>query len=80
MIRIKGNSKSRQVARGNADPQRPHIRRISMAIENEMFADIRQRAIDSNLSFAEQVRVLLEWGIESADTTLAHNNRRKHAG
>ena len=64
-IRI-GRNKSRPVAFGTPDPKRPHIRRVLVAFDNDTFADIRQQAIAAHVSFAEQLRTLVEWGMESA--------------
>lgn len=36
--------------------------------DDETFAVIRQRAIDERTSFGEQIRILIEWGLEAAET------------
>ena len=41
------------------------LRKIVIAVEHETFETLRNRAIRDNTSFAEQVRILIEWGLES---------------
>lgn len=43
-----------------------HIK-IVCAFDDEMFAEVRKRAVRAKTSVAEQVRLLVEWGLE-ADT------------
>lgn len=38
-------------------------RRIVVAFDEETFAAIRNRALAEETSFAEQVRLLVEWGL-----------------
>ena len=40
-------------------------RRAVVIFDEDQFAEIRQRAVDKKTSFAEQVRLLCEWGIEA---------------
>ncbi len=42
-------------------------RRIMVAFDEETFAIIRDRAVRSKTSFAEQVRLLTEWGLETEE-------------
>lgn len=42
------------------------LRRIVVAFPTETFDEIRERAVREQTSFAEQVRMLTEWGLESA--------------
>lgn len=44
-------------------------RRIITAFDDTTFDEIRSMAIAANCSFAEQVRTLVEWGLESAKET-----------
>jgi len=41
------------------------LRRIMVAFDEETFADIRARALSAQSSFAEQVRLLVEWGLRA---------------
>jgi len=38
---------------------------ITISFEKEMFNILNQRAATQRTSFAEQVRILIEWGLES---------------
>lgn len=51
-----------RVARGVA--YGPDRRRIIIEFDNEMFDEIRQRAIKHHTTFAEQVRTLVQWGLD----------------
>ncbi len=53
---------ARKVARGVRHG--PNDMRIVVSFDDETFATIRQRALDDGTSFAEQVRLLCEWGLE----------------
>lgn len=50
---------------GHAD--KPGLVRIVCAFDEETFAQIRGRAVKEQTSFAEQVRQLVEWGLEEAE-------------
>ena len=39
--------------------------RIVVAFPAETFEEVRARAVKHNTSFAEQVRLLVEWGLEA---------------
>ena len=39
-------------------------RRIVVSFDEEMFSEIYKRARRANTSFAEQVRLLVEWGLD----------------
>ena len=41
------------------------LRRIVVAFGQETFDEIRERAIQQKTSFAEQIRLLVEWGLEA---------------
>lgn len=47
-------------------PMSENYTRVSVALDDEMFAHVRARALRHGTSFAEQVRVLLELGAETA--------------
>jgi len=49
------------IGRGN---DRGFLRRIVIGFDDETFDAIRHRAIAQKTSFAEQVRQLVEWGLE----------------
>jgi hypothetical protein len=46
--------------------KRRGFRQIVVEFDDEMFAHIRARAERERTSFAEQVRLLCEWGLEDA--------------
>lgn len=54
----------RKAGSGHAD--KPGLLRIVCAFDEETFAQIRGRAVKEQTSFAEQVRQLVEWGLEEA--------------
>lgn len=41
-------------------------RRAVVIFDDETFGRIRKLAVDNDVSFAEQVRVLVEWGLEAS--------------
>ena len=41
------------------------VSRIVIVFPDEMFQRIRERAVKAKTSFAEQVRLLVEWGLET---------------
>jgi hypothetical protein len=41
------------------------MKRIVVSFDAETFDQIRSRAVAKNTSFAEQVRLLTEWGLEA---------------
>jgi len=40
-------------------------RRINVTLDDETFDEIRRRALAERTSFSEQVRLLVEWGLEA---------------
>jgi acyl-CoA-binding protein len=60
----KGIRKRAHIGSGHAD--KPGLLRIVCAFDEETFAQIRGRAVKEQTSFAEQVRRLVEWGLEDA--------------
>ena len=56
-----------KVGRGVPDPRQPERVQIVIAFDPETFAQVRARALRDGTSFAEQVRVLVEWGLIDAD-------------
>lgn len=60
------NTQTRSVARGTRDPRFPDHLQTVCRFEDDLFEEIRQRAIRENTSFNEQVRILCEWGLEEA--------------
>lgn len=40
--------------------------RCCVAFDSDQFEEIREQAVEDRTSFAEQVRLLVEWGLESA--------------
>ena len=51
--------------RGKGEGQLKGKRRTVIAFDEDQFAEIRQRAVKQQTSFAEQVRLLCEWGLEA---------------
>lgn len=66
MIRISAQKRPHRVAVGVSSPERPHAVQAVVSFDTETFAAIRERAIAGRVSFAEQVRTLVQWGMESA--------------
>lgn len=60
------HTQKREVARGTIDPRRPELRQTIVRMDAETFEEIRERAVREKTSFSEQVRLLLEWGLETA--------------
>lgn len=58
--------RSDKVANGVPDPRQPGRVQIVVAFDPDTFGEIRERAIRCNTSFAEQVRLLVEWGLIEA--------------
>jgi hypothetical protein len=67
MIRISAQRRPHRVAVGVSSPKRPHAIQAVVSFDEETFRAIRERAIAGHVSFAQQVRELVEWGMESAD-------------
>ena len=56
---------------------RPGYPRIVIEFDNEMFAEIRKRAIACGVSFSEQARTLIQWGLdEDSDFSLTNDLRK----
>ena len=60
MIPAKGSTH-----KGKGRPQLNGRRRTMIAFDDDQFEEIRQRAVWGKTSFAEQVRILVEWGLEA---------------
>ena len=41
-------------------------RRINLTLDNDTFDEVRALALAKETSFAEQMRLLVEWGLEAA--------------
>jgi hypothetical protein len=52
---------------GRGSVRAPGSRRIVVRFDDETFAAIRRRAEEADTSFAEEVRTLVEWGLEDAE-------------
>lgn len=57
-------TRKQEPGRGVMD-RSPVLRRIVVSFDDETFAAIRARACAEGTSFAEQVRILTEWGLEA---------------
>jgi hypothetical protein len=64
---VYGHTRKRPLAKGVKDPRFPDHTQIVVRVEDELFADIRRLAAHQGTSFGEQVRILLEWGLEAAE-------------
>jgi hypothetical protein len=40
-------------------------RRVAATFDDETFRDVRNRALEDGVSVAEQIRQLVEWGLEA---------------
>lgn len=52
-------------ARGHTQSNQPMHKRIVVSFAAEDFDEIRERALKEGTSFAEQVRLLVTWGLEA---------------
>ncbi|MBO6858346.1 hypothetical protein [Roseibium sp.] len=59
------HTQKRPVAKGCIDPKRPGQRKVVLVLDDETFEQIRDMAIKDGTSFAEQIRLLVEWGLEA---------------
>ena len=55
----------RRAAKGGADPRYPGRRLFTIAFDAETIDAVRGMAAQANVSISEQIRTLVEWGIES---------------
>lgn len=53
---------------GVVNPARPNQTQTVCSFDHETFATVRALAIKNGTSFAEQVRLLVEWGLEAVVT------------
>lgn len=61
----KGIRKARTQPIGEGFSQATGLLRIVCSFDEETFQQIRARAVKQETSFAEQVRQLVEWGLEA---------------
>lgn len=59
------HTQKRPVARGAKRPSQPGTSQCVVRLDDETFGQIRERAIREGTSFAEQIRLLVEWGLEA---------------
>ena len=66
-MKMGGPLKPSRVAKGVAQgvSDKPGLKRVVCAFDEETFDQVRARAIAQNTSFAEQVRQLVDWGLEA---------------
>ena len=57
---------SRPAAKGTIKPKAPHGRQITIWFDQETFDELAALARKGNCTFAEQVRTIVTWGLESA--------------
>lgn len=58
-------TQTRSVARGSKDSHHPGFVAVVVRLDDETFAEVRDLAVKNGTSFAEQVRTLVEWGLEA---------------
>ncbi len=63
--KVSHRTQPQNVARGCVNTQRRQWRQIVCAFDHDTFDAIRARAVREGTSFAEQVRLLCEWGLEA---------------
>ncbi|WP_249696470.1 hypothetical protein [Stappia sp. WLB 29] len=64
---MSAHTQKRPVARGTKDPRFPDHTQVVVRLDDETFAAVRARAVEEGTSFSEQVRLLIEWGLEAAE-------------
>jgi hypothetical protein len=52
---------------GVINPKRPNLTQTVIGFDHETFATVRALAVKNGTSFAEQVRLLVEWGLEAVN-------------
>lgn len=52
---------------GVINPKRPNQTQTVCSFDHDTFATVRALALKNGTSFAEQVRLLVEWGLEAID-------------
>lgn len=60
-----GHTLKRQVAKGTRIARHPGKVRLIVDVDEETFAHLRHRALLSGTSMAEQIRTVIEWGLDS---------------
>lgn len=60
-----GQQLSSGPANGCAVPGRDGWKQLVVRMDEETFDEIRRRAIRENTSVAQQIRLLIEWGLEA---------------
>ncbi len=53
------------VGLGSVQRGKRHQRRIVIGFDEDTFEQVRRRAATEKTSFAEQARLLIEWGLEA---------------
>lgn len=59
------HTRKRPIARGCRDPRFPGYLGIVVRLDEETFQQVRDLAERRGTSFGEQVRTLIEWGLEA---------------
>ena len=60
---------NRPKARGTIKPKAPHGRQITVWFDQEMFDQLAALAVAGNCTFAEQVRTVVTWGLETINVS-----------
>ncbi len=60
-----GQQLSSGPANGSTCPGRDGWKQLVVRLDDETFNEIRERAIRENTSVAQQIRLLIEWGLEA---------------
>lgn len=56
----------KEPGRGSKDKRQPGVTQLVIRLDDETFAQVRDRAVRAGTSVAEQMRLLIEWGLETA--------------
>jgi hypothetical protein len=72
-----GAGRLRKVRVGKGVEVRPGRPRIVVEFDDEMFKEIRTRAIREGTSFCEQVRLLCQWGLEEDENYALTDDLKK---
>ena len=62
------------MAQGFIEKTQPNAKRVSIGFDFDLFDDINAEAKSNGFSFAKQVRLLSEWGLEAVETAKKEEN------
>ena len=61
------SARRQPLARGVRNPRHPGKLAVVVHFDDDMFATLRTRALREGTSFGEQVRFMVQWGLEADD-------------